>query len=143
MKNYRHFLEYLVNVSDDISLHRNPQNIKIYKPWIRGFILRNGDFYLMDSTDGFIIHDTGLKIAYSQGILKDSPHNWEEEAPWEFLCVQRLSDTAEFYVSESYDSNNNFNYDMSKSLIDAAQNKSYEYNPTLLFYNSKIFYNEK
>jgi hypothetical protein len=97
--NEQFLTEALVGTFGGVSLYINVLNLKIYKPWCRGFILKNGDFYLMDSTIGFVTHDTGLKIAYSQGILKHSPFKWEQEKPWEFLCVQRFNNTGEFYVS--------------------------------------------
>jgi hypothetical protein len=66
-----------------------------------------------------------LKIPYRE--------SWHNNKPTSFLCVQRLSDSNEILLSESYDINDVF-LSLSKLFIEKAKTK----NDVIFFINKQI-----
>jgi hypothetical protein len=113
----------------------NPANIKNLGSWGRGIILPNGDFYIFYSNKESLTHTGGLQALETFSILKDVDWYWWKTYPKKFICVQRLNDTGEFYISESYTIDI---LKQSKKFINAAQKKADVYNQSLLFFSKQI-----
>lgn len=128
--------ESLFLASPEFNIYTDIKTAKQFKNWTRGVIMEDGTFYVFNSERGFVVHDAGLKVLYANGIIKKSYHGWDNEQPWQFLCMQRLEDTDEFYTAESY--RVKIQNDIAERFIKAAQKRADSQNSNIIFYNEKI-----
>lgn len=127
------------NEYNGVSVYLNPMNIKRYSNWSRGVIFKNGDFYIFKKSSGVATHNVGLRAMSELGMINaDIIDDWWRRQPTDFLCVQRLEDTGEFYTSESYYIDIEIE---ASSFIKNAQQKAKSYNTELLFYPTQILNN--
>lgn len=92
-------------------LYKNPQTLKKFMPFARGILTPGGDLYIVDynfdtqKNHDVYIHSDIVEWLNEKHILDNCTYE-EGDDPVdyidEFLAVERLSDTNEFLLAESY-----------------------------------------
>jgi hypothetical protein len=132
------FEEYIgkVNIGPmSAILYKNPADLSNCKPYLRGVILKNGDFYYINED---VVHTIIVNVLVDFNLMsKNSSRKWWEKPPKEFLCVARSWNTNEIYISESYEYSalheNSINF-----FVNSATKLSKKYNSDLVFHNTQI-----
>lgn len=102
---------YAGSHSDYIDVYVNPKSVKRMSPWARAFHDQNGNFYIGDANSAdetTDLVDTDhirlINFVSANYFSSDVKTEWSRELKtWvNGICWQRLGNTKEFYLSESY-----------------------------------------
>jgi len=102
-------------------IHKNPDSLKSFKPWVRAISDIEGNLYIAGSSD--ILHSDILGYLHKENILSDNVGwiKYDKNKPCEYInCIawQREANTNDFYLSESYDE-----YTIDKNINDLLEMK--------------------
>ena len=122
------------------NIYKNPKSLEHFGMFVRGVVLKNGDFYVADVAR-HVIHVDIMTLLIKKGILKGSlerekledMYSDEEEYPRNFMCVQRVVKKNVFALSGSNIGLFNMPF------IKAGEIK----NPNIVFANKNVFELEK
>lgn len=152
-------------VSDDIvsELHKNPtqSELKSFGIYNRGIILKNGDLYIVhqynintgktiSTAEAIITHSDIISMMMTEIIIQKNidAHffHYNPSVMDHFLCVHRLKDTMNFYISESYLMTKNSMKNKLNEVFDEYKNAVQEKNPHIKLHSKSVmdtdYYNE-
>ena len=92
-----------VKLKNPVWIIKNPKTLKGIELETKGILLRNGDFYIMDSSLD-TLHDDLVRFLLEKNILPpNTSENYPRDLPEEYVAVDRVSDGRFFLPSSLYE----------------------------------------
>jgi hypothetical protein len=88
-------------IQQGVKLHMNPEDLKDIEPWSRAISDEDGNLYVVDTPTS--VHTAMIDFLHKKGMLATNAR-WDRNKSqyMNMIAWQRLEDTDNFYLSESY-----------------------------------------